>query len=763
LDHAFYELKDVLLLFICALIEGEIPEAEKIIAKNLPVAILEEIVTKGIKKMYIREQIKNGYLEQKDNAEMKQYYLDEKFRMITNTRPYKKAKRIADARADAPNLEDGFKDNTRDVVNSLGLTDLETIDPNWVPTAAEDFFKIGHWEELNDFYTSSTSFSDSVNFKIVFNSLILWFELAKHSKQHGNRLKEVKGFAREFYNPKTKPDDEPGAVGGKKKKAKPGILATFFWLFSIKKNVEVVNSAGEHCRVQFPMRPPCFMLSNSMKNKYVSECDITDSAKKMTDLMKTFKVFSLSMETDLDFFRNNTILYHITSREAFDYFEQCIWIQGALINIMLCFDLKLEHGVLVNGGSPYTQMIDNLSYSIIAISTFVLFLWVGIRFEQCQLEKEEAFKIKYPWRDPESAFWSGQIALIDAFVKEPVVSSMVLHMVSGHMALNGNYIANTVHLFLIYNISATTRNVVRSVTAHLDQLIITLMLMMFVIFMFSIWTMKDLQDAHWGDGNINCQTLYSCFLYTTNIGMRSGGGMGDNMNIVKTSDEDFYTRFSFDIAFYLIINIIFLNIVFGIIVDTFSGMRDELDCRVSDAKDNCFVCGLTRQDFGKAGKNFDKHLTKQHDPWKYVYYLYYLKEKTEDELSGLEQAILYGFSRLKTDWLPIGSSCFIEQEEEGADELAAISEQLTGIQDQVSKMSTCCSDLDSKLDKKLKTLLNDIGFIKDAVGGGDDGQASLVDSQGPTSGKKGILKGEKEGRPPTGKAHHTQSMREGRS
>jgi len=232
-------LKDVLLLFICALIEGEIPEAEKIIAKNLPVAILEEIVTKGIKKMYIREQIKNGYLEQKDNAEMKQYYLDEKFRMITNTRPYKKAKRIADARADAPNLEDGFKDNTRDVVNSLGLTDLETIDPNWVPTAAEDFFKIGHWEELNDFYTSSTSFSDSVNFKIVFNSLILWFELAKHSKQHGNRLKEVKGFAREFYNPKTKPDDEPGAVGGKKKKAKPGILATFFWLSLSKRMLKL--------------------------------------------------------------------------------------------------------------------------------------------------------------------------------------------------------------------------------------------------------------------------------------------------------------------------------------------------------------------------------------------------------------------------------------------------------------------------------------------------------------------------------------------
>lgn len=342
---------------------------------------------------------------------------------------------------------------------------------------------------------------------------------------------------------------------------------------------------------------------------------------------------------------------------------------------------------------------------------------------------------------------------------EPVVSSMVLHMVSGHMALNGNYQANTIHLFLLYNISSTTRNVVRSVTAHMDQLIITLILMMFCIFSFAIWTMQELQDAHWGDDNINCQTLYSCFLYTVNNGMRAGGGMGDNMNIIGFKDEDFYTRFTFDIAFYLIINIIFLNIVFGIIVDTFSSMRDEADVRVQDARDNCFVCGLTRQDFGKAGKNFDKHLTKQHYPWKYVYYLYYLKEKSEDELSGLEQAVLYSFSRLNTDWLPIGSSCFIEQEEEGADELAAISEQLTGIEEQVAAINTCTLDMDAKMETKLKTLMDDVSFIKDAMGG-EDGQASLVSSQGPP-GKKGILRGQ-DGRPPTGKAHHTQSMREGR-
>jgi len=62
--------------------------------------------------------------------------------------------------------------------------------------------------------------------------------------------------------------------------------------------VEVVTSAEDHIRASFPMRPPCYMLSESMRKKYRSECDITDAAKKMTDMMKSFKVFALSMDID---------------------------------------------------------------------------------------------------------------------------------------------------------------------------------------------------------------------------------------------------------------------------------------------------------------------------------------------------------------------------------------------------------------------------------------------------------------------------------
>ena len=50
-----------------------------------------------------------------------------------------------------------------------------------------------------------------------------------------------------------------------------------------------------------------------------------------------------------------------------------------------------------------------------------------------------------------------------------------------------------------------------------------------------------------------------------------GGGMGDVTKQVKYSDLSRYiAKFFFDFTFFLIVIIIMLNILFGIIIDTFA-------------------------------------------------------------------------------------------------------------------------------------------------------------------------------------------------
>ena len=84
-----------------------------------------------------------------------------------------------------------------------------------------------------------------------------------------------------------------------------------------------------------------------------------------------------------------------------------------------------------------------------------------------------------------------------------------------------------------------------------------------------------------------CESLRTCFLTTLNQGIRAGGGIGEYMrpsdpfggNSIQGGDvkQDTYRywlfRLMFDLGYFLMLNIVLLNLVFGIIIDTFAGKR----------------------------------------------------------------------------------------------------------------------------------------------------------------------------------------------
>lgn len=273
-----------------------------------------------------------------------------------------------------------------------------------MPIKLEEYFTINHWKDLKDLYITSPDFSDSVIFKLVFNVLILWKNLGHYSRVHKYRLKEIKDTAKSFYRKENQNKDEVQ----KRQRQKPGILPTFYFLFHIMQEIEVISS-DEYLKTYFPIRPPCMMISTRMKLDYREKCCITDSSKKMTDLMQVFKVFSLSMVTDLEYFRSQTFLYHFASREAFDIYEKIIWCLGFLINCLVAWDLKMVNGRVENDSLIISEIIESLNYILLCLCGLTLFLWTTIRYEQNQLEKEERFRIEHPYRNPDHPIWSAKI------------------------------------------------------------------------------------------------------------------------------------------------------------------------------------------------------------------------------------------------------------------------------------------------------------------------------------------------------------------
>jgi hypothetical protein len=74
-----------------------------------------------------------------------------------------------------------------------------------------------------------------------------------------------------------------------------------------------------------------------------------------------------------------------------------------------------------------------------------------------------------------------------------------------------------------------------------------------------------------------CKNMWSCYLYTVNLGLRSGGGIGDVMELYDFNDPKFYSKLILDISFFILINLVCLNISFGIIIDAFSSLIEEQD------------------------------------------------------------------------------------------------------------------------------------------------------------------------------------------
>lgn len=94
-------------------------------------------------------------------------------------------------------------------------------------------------------------------------------------------------------------------------------------------------------------------------------------------------------------------------------------------------------------------------------------------------------------------------------------------------------------------------------------------------------------------------------------------------------------------------------------------------------RNNCFVCGNTRLDFSKLAISFDSHISTDHDPWKYIYYILYLEKKGENELSGLEYFAWTQIQNKKTGWIPIGNTQYIQSDK---------TEQLKQLDEKLSKL-----------------------------------------------------------------------------
>jgi hypothetical protein len=75
-------------------------------------------------------------------------------------------------------------------------------------------------------------------------------------------------------------------------------------------------------------------------------------------------------------------------------------------------------------------------------------------------------------------------------------------------------------------------------------------------------------------------------------------------------------RVVYDFLFFVTMILIVLNLILGIIIDTFADLRKEKQENEEILRKTCFICGLSRTDFNStATVSFEEHIQQDHNLW----------------------------------------------------------------------------------------------------------------------------------------------------
>ena len=145
----------------------------------------------------------------------------------------------------------------------------------------------------------------------------------------------------------------------------------------------------------------------------------------------------------------------------------------------------------------------------------------------------------------------------------------------------------TIHIFDFFvNIPMLT-NVFKAILMNLEVLTILSLLATAFIFVFNILSLSTYTPVIYEDEvpDEACEEVIGCVLE-----LYTSGAIGDSM------DEFVLGRFIFDMVYFVFMELLFMNLVSGIMVDAFTELRGQDDARDTDKKGQCYICEMTKAD-----------------------------------------------------------------------------------------------------------------------------------------------------------------------
>ncbi|KAK7486477.1 hypothetical protein BaRGS_00022278, partial [Batillaria attramentaria] len=220
------------------------------------------------------------------------------------------------------------------------------------------------------------------------------------------------------------------------------------------------------------------------------------------------------------------------------------------------------------------------------------------------------------------------------------------------------------HLLHMVLLNQLLQRVILAVTRNGVSLILVAILGLVIMFMFSLVAFAFFRGLLEEDNGRQCTTAYECFVTLIHHGFVEGMYTTFEQQLSGRSFTSTLAVASFDLIFFILITTIGLNIIFGIIVDTFSELRDSKWQIDNDMKSNCFICSRESYDFERQAGGFEKHVKLEHNQWAYLFFFIHLDETRPNDYSALELHVYRLLQKNNFDFFPLNRALSLAAEED---------------------------------------------------------------------------------------------------
>lgn len=184
---------------------------------------------------------------------------------------------------------------------------------------------------------------------------------------------------------------------------------------------------------------------------------------------------------------------------------------------------------------------------------------------------------------------------------------------------------------------------------------------------FFFYNSDYVQDYYDPKEDYLCKSLIFCFLTALDSGLRARGGLGDSAKRISFLRDPMHYigRLICDDLFFLLIVIIMIDMVFGIIVQSFVELRHRTQKYQSDKINRCFICNVGKNTLERYRINFVEHINDNHYLWNYVEYIIKLDLADSHDLNAINNYAKLKIEQNDISWLPTSKDFELETNKKG--------------------------------------------------------------------------------------------------